>query len=68
MKHWLEDLALQGRTILDNPSATRPEELNLRARDRYQTKMVWNLKAESEKFERALDKEVSALTEGTGQC
>lgn len=60
LEAWLEDLGLQGRTILDNPSATRPEELNLRARDRYRDRWL-ALKAESEKFERALDKQVSGL-------
>jgi len=60
LKAWLEDLALQARAILDNPSATRPEELNLRARDRYRDRWL-DLKTEREKFVRALDKEVSRL-------
>lgn len=60
LEAWLEDLAVQRRVILDNPSATRPEELNLRARDRYKER--WSdLKAASDKFERALDKQVSDL-------
>ena len=56
----LEDLAYRARAILDDPSATRPEELNTRARGLYRQKWS-NLQADHEEFERALDKELSRL-------